>query len=110
MKLLLDHNLSPRLLSALAPIYPGSTHVKSEGMDKADDSVIWDFAKRGGYAIVTQDADFSDRVDLRGHPPKVVWLRCGNTATSNIANILIQHRAAIEAFENDPDSGCLELY
>jgi predicted nuclease of predicted toxin-antitoxin system len=110
VKLLLDHNLSHRLLSTLTPIYPGSTHTKLEGMERADDSVIWEFAKREGFTIVTQDSDFSDRVDLLGHPPKVIWLRCGNTATSHIATLLARHRAAIESFENESDSGCLELY
>lgn len=110
MKLLLDHNLSHRLLSTLDPIWPGSTHAKLEGMERADDSLIWEFARREGYLIVTQDSDFSDRVDLFGHPPKVIWLRCGNTATRYVADLLTRHRAAIEAFGDDPDSGCLELY
>jgi len=68
------------------------------------------FAKRGGYTILTQDIDFSEMAQLLGHPPKVVWLRCGNTSTDYIAARLKQHHAAIQKFTADPTSGCLEIF
>ena len=40
MKLLLDENLSERLLSLLGDLYPGSAHVRQVGMNRADDAVI----------------------------------------------------------------------
>ncbi|MBO0724668.1 MAG: DUF5615 family PIN-like protein [Blastocatellia bacterium] len=44
MKLLFDHNLSPRLVKQLADLYPDSTHVYLIGMDRVDDDVIWEYA------------------------------------------------------------------
>ncbi len=42
MKLLFDQNLSSALVGRLSDLYPGSTHVKTLGMMKAEDGVIWD--------------------------------------------------------------------
>jgi predicted nuclease of predicted toxin-antitoxin system len=40
MKLLFDHNLSPRLVNRLAQLFPGSTHVYMLGMAQVDDYQI----------------------------------------------------------------------
>lgn len=45
MKLLFDHNLSPRLIPQLADLHPQSQHVFLIGMDQDDDQQIWDYAK-----------------------------------------------------------------
>jgi predicted nuclease of predicted toxin-antitoxin system len=42
------------------------------------------------YTIFTKDADFSDVNVLRGFPPKVIWIRLGNCATSDLENALRQ--------------------
>lgn len=46
MKLLLDENLSDRIVPRLADLYPGSTRIKSVGLREADGSTVWDWAKR----------------------------------------------------------------
>jgi predicted nuclease of predicted toxin-antitoxin system len=46
---------------------------------------------------------------LYGHPPKVIWLRCGNQPTQLIENHLRSHAPDITAFEQDPNSTCLEI-
>lgn len=45
MKLLFDQNLSPRLPSLVADLYPQSAHVRDSGMRDATDAVIWEYAK-----------------------------------------------------------------
>lgn len=72
MKLLFDHNLSPRLIKSLSDIYPDSNHVYPLGLDEARDPEIWEYARREGFLIVTKDADFSDLCMLLGFPPKVI--------------------------------------
>ena len=110
MKLLLDQNLSYHLVTALAELYPGSAHVRLLGMEQAGDRSIWEYAKGNGFVIVTQDSDFNERSLLFGYPPKIVWLKCGNTSTRHILEILKQRRDDLLAFESDPQSGCIELY
>jgi hypothetical protein len=46
VKLLFDQNLSPSLLDSLADIYPEFVPVQSVGLDRADDTAVWDFAQR----------------------------------------------------------------
>ena len=53
-------------------------------MAEADDLSIWNFAKTNNLVIVTQDSDYSDWNKLRGAPPKIVCLRCGNASVDQI--------------------------
>ena len=45
MKLLFDHNLSPKLVKSLHDVFPDSEHVYHLGMDESEDTEIWQFAK-----------------------------------------------------------------
>ncbi len=58
MKLLVDENLSPRLIQALEVEYPGSVHLRSVGLRGAIDEVIWNYAREQGFVIVSKDNDF----------------------------------------------------
>jgi predicted nuclease of predicted toxin-antitoxin system len=110
MKLLFDQNLSFRLCKDVDDLYPESTHVRLLGLSEATDYAVWDYAKRHGFAIVSQDADFAEMAVLLRAPPKVIWLRGGNQSTTKILELLRRHAAFIAAFEQDEDSACLELY
>ncbi len=44
MKLLLDHNISPKLVRLLAEEFTDVVHVKALGMDADSDIDIWDYA------------------------------------------------------------------
>lgn len=74
MKLLLDENLSPRLLPRLNLLFPGLTHVRDVGLKKAGDEDIWRWAKTNDFAVVTTDADFVILAERFGWPPKVIHL------------------------------------
>ncbi|MDZ7751515.1 MAG: DUF5615 family PIN-like protein [Gammaproteobacteria bacterium] len=110
MKLLLDENLSFRMLEQLEPAYPGSTQVRAVGMDHSDDITIWRYAKVNGFTLVTKDSDFHEFTVLHGCPPKVIWLKCGNKPNWYITALLISRRDEVNAFLNDPESSCLEVY
>ena len=110
MKLLLDQNLSFRLLEKLELVYPGSTQVKLVGLDRADDFAVWRFAKDNGFTIVTKDADFHELSLVYGNPPKVVWLKCGNKPKWYVLGLLLKNRKEIGAFLGGADGSCLEIY
>ncbi|NKC13287.1 MAG: hypothetical protein GKR94_14155 [Gammaproteobacteria bacterium] len=110
MKLLLDQNLSLRLLEKLEPVYPGSTQVKFVELDQADDLTVWQFAKDNGFTIVTKDSDFHEFSLVYGNPPKVIWLKCGNKPKWYVLGLLLNNKDQIEAFLEDSDSSCLEIY
>ena len=84
MRLLFDQNLSYRLLPALEDLFPSSLHVHFLGLAEADDLSIWNYAKEHQLIIVTQDSDYSEWNKLRGAPPKIIWLRCGNASVDQI--------------------------
>ena len=110
MKLLFDHQLSPRLVQRLVDLFPESSHVLSLGLDRAADSVVWEFAGANGFTIATKDSDFSDLSMLHGYPPKVVWIRIGNCTTGQIEALLRRHQQAIRQLETDADAGLLMIH
>jgi predicted nuclease of predicted toxin-antitoxin system len=110
VKLLFDHNLSPRLIRRLSDLYPDSNHVHLLGMDQVSDREVWEYARREGFVVVTKDADFSDLCALFGTPPKVLWVRRGNCQTADIETILRRHHDDIKALDDDPDAGVLTLF
>ncbi len=109
MKLLFDENLSPRLVGALADIYPGSAHVQRCGLGSWDDSAIWQYAKDNGFAIVSKDSDFQERSILRGHPPKIIWLRATNCSSAEIESLLRSAVPIITWFIQEGEESCLAL-
>ena len=110
MKLLFDQNLSFKLCERLADLFPGSNQVRPLGLEQADDSALWQFAKANGFVIVTQDADFADMAALYGPPPKIIWLRCGNQPTAFVEKLLRGQAESIAMFAADAKSACWEIY
>ena len=107
MKLLLDQNLSFRLVPKLDSVFPNSKHVKDFGLTGDDDDSIWNLAADQEFAIVTKDSDFFNRSVLRGHPPKVIQLRVGNCSTSRILALLLREEDAIKEFLKYPAESLL---
>jgi predicted nuclease of predicted toxin-antitoxin system len=110
VKLLFDQNLSPKLVTLLADLYPDSNHVYQTGIDRVADKDLRDYARREGFVIVTKDSDFSDLCILLGFPPKVIWIRRGNCSTAAIEDILRDHKQDIEALGQDEVIGILTLF
>lgn len=85
MKLLLDENLSHRLLEAIQDLFPGSVHVTQVGLSKATpDRKIWDYALQHSLIILAADTDFIRLANALGPRPKVILreLRLSNTGRS----------------------------
>lgn len=110
MKLLFDQNISRKLVDELTSFFPDSTHVYLIGLHESSDDEIWHYAKNNQYVIVTQDSDFNERSTLYGYPPKIIWLRTGNTTTEHILALLKNHHNDIILFEKDVTLGCLQIY
>ncbi|MGL5872268.1 MAG: DUF5615 family PIN-like protein [Xenococcaceae cyanobacterium] len=109
MKLLFDHNLSPRLVNRLSDLYLNSNHLFNLGLDTVEDSVVWQYARDNEFMIVTKDSDFSELILLRGFPPKVIWIRIGNCTTNDIESLIRSHTKEIENFNNELSLGILIL-
>lgn len=103
--LLLDQNLSPRLVQRLAGVFPGAIHVREVGLARADDAEVEAHALAHGLVVVTKDSDFSSSfVEAR-----VVWLRTGNGSVADMETVLRRHAAEIRAFLGTPAQRVLEI-
>jgi len=109
VKLLLDENLSDRIISQITDLYSDSVHVKTLALIQSDDLLIWEYAKANDFVIVSKDSDFHQRSLLYGHPPKFIYLRVGNCPTSKIIEILRDNYATISQFVNAEQESILVL-
>jgi predicted nuclease of predicted toxin-antitoxin system len=110
LKLLYDQNLSRKLVTRLADIFPHASHVQLHGLAEKTDTEIWNFAQLNDFCIVTQDADFAERSRLYGSPPKVIWLRCGNAPTDHVEGLIRSGQEAIQELLENSTLHCLELH
>ena len=109
MKLLLDENLSDRIIAQIADFYPGSVHVKTLALIQTEDLLIWEYAKANDFVIVSKDSDFHQPSLLYGHPPKFIYLRIGNCPTSRIVQILRDNLDIINQFGDSEAESILVL-
>lgn len=109
MKLLLDENLSRRLIPFLQHDYPDSTQIALIDLESASDTVVWQTAKQDGYVIVTRDADFQELSQVWGQPPKIIWLKTKNPSRAATLKLLLKHREAIEQALLVQGQACIEI-
>jgi predicted nuclease of predicted toxin-antitoxin system len=109
MKLLFDQNLSPSLADNFKDNFDESIHVRDVGLDQAEDSMVWQYAKNNSYTIVSRDSDFNNMVSLFGFPPKVIWVRKGNCTTNEISRLLTKNMEGINRFMKDSENGILTI-
>lgn len=109
MKLLLDQNISYKLIKKLDKYFDEVAQVGRLGMAQTDDGMIWQYARTNNYVIVTYDPYFQERNVVAGHSLKVIWLKCQNTSTKNIIQLIINYVDDIKEFYNNPELTCLEI-
>ena len=79
------------------------------GLRQAPDEVIWYWAKRNSYTIVTTDRDFAAMSEDRGWPPKVIHLEECDFPLRITEDLLRRNAVRISEFEKDPYTGLLAI-
>ena len=110
MKLLLDENLSRRIVPFIQESYPESTHVVLAGLEQADDQCIRQWAINNDFIIMTKDADFYEMSRLYGQPPKIIWLKMGNQSKAAVIKVLQENREMIDQVLMTEDKTCIEIF
>jgi predicted nuclease of predicted toxin-antitoxin system len=110
MKLLLDENLSRRLVPFLQNAYPGTSQVALLNLEQADDVLIRQYALKNDFVIVTRDADFYEMSLVYGQPPKIIWLKTGNQSKAETIALLLHNKDWIEQVLFAEDKACAEIY
>jgi predicted nuclease of predicted toxin-antitoxin system len=92
MKLIIDAQLSPHLALWINQVFKIETFsVKFLGLRDASDIEIWEEARKLNAVVLTKDNDFVNLLSLRGSPPKIIWITCGNTSNQRMKEVLTQH-------------------
>lgn len=110
MKLLLDENISYRVLNSISTVFPGSAHITKDESQVRRDTDIFEYARQNEFTILTFDEDFYELQLMRGYPPKIIWLRFGNSSNLKVISKLLDNQNSIISFLSNPDSGMLEIY
>ncbi len=100
MRLLLDENISHRIVASLAQTFPGSRHVSEVGLAGASDDVIYDWAVTNGFALVTKDDDFVALAAARHFAAPLVLVRLGNVTNQAVLKSLVELSDRITALIN----------
>jgi predicted nuclease of predicted toxin-antitoxin system len=109
MKLLLDENLSRRLLPALQAEFPGSSQVALLGLEQVDDRGVWEYARAHDFVIVSKDADFQDLQAAWGYPPKIILIALGNCFNQSILHALTNSASQLQETLAQELIGLVEL-
>jgi predicted nuclease of predicted toxin-antitoxin system len=107
--LLLDENISHRIIKYLESAFPGTKHIVDVLNYGSSDESIWVTALENMLTIVSFDADYEDILTLRGFPPKLIWFRFGNCSNKTIVNTLLFYQQTIIEFINNKSIGILEI-
>ena len=109
MKLLLDENLSRRLVPFLQAAFPDTTQVTLIGLESASDAAIWQFARENSFVIATRDSDFAELAVRHGRPPAIILIRGDNRSKSAVLNLLLANRDNIVESLTQAEISCIEL-
>lgn len=111
MKLLLDANISWRIIKLVENDFSDCLHAKDIKVNQpAKDIEIWEFSKQNNFTVLTHDDDFEKLLLLKGAPPKVIILKTFNKNTKEIAELLIAKKEIIESFVSNNELMILEIY
>jgi len=111
MKLLLDENLSWRMIKMLVPISKEIIRVSDLKITQpAEDISIWNYAKKNGFTIISKDDDFEKIVLLKKAPPKLIYLKTYNLDTKKLVDLLLENKGKIIEFVNSNENDIFEIY
>ena len=102
MKLLFDESLSPRLVLLLRDLFPESESALRNGLARAGDRRILDYAAAHDFTLVSTDSDFEHL--LKQIPgAKVVILRSCDYPTEIAADVLRRNAIRVAELLNSQD-------
>lgn len=111
MKLLLDENLSWRMIKKLTPFFTEIVHASElEIIQPANDISIWNYAKKNGFTILSKDDDFEKIVLLRKAPPKLIYLKTYNLDTKKLVDLILENKNKIVEFIDSDENDIFEIY
>jgi len=102
MKLLFDESLSPRLVLLLGDLFPESESALRNGLARAGDRRILDYAAAHDFTLVSTDSDF-ERLLKQVPGARVVILRSCDYPTDVAAEVLRRNAIRIAELASSQD-------
>jgi predicted nuclease of predicted toxin-antitoxin system len=109
VKLLLDENLSRRLVPFLQASFPGSSQVALLGLERATDAQICQHAAEHGFVVCSKDDDFQRLVAARGYQPRLIHLALGNVSNDRVLSALLGAAERLKLAFDDPATGVVVI-
>jgi predicted nuclease of predicted toxin-antitoxin system len=105
VKLWLDAQLSPRLARWIVDQFNiEASPLRELGLRDARDHEIFFAARLADATVITKDVDFVRLLQEYGPPPRVIWLRCGNTSEARLRELLLATLPRVLALLDDGES------
>lgn len=87
-----DAQLPPALARWLRDLGESQAiHVAELGLLQAEDPDIFAEGRQANAVVLTKDSDFVQLLELRGPPPRVVWVTCGNCANPVLKDLFVRN-------------------
>jgi len=107
VNLLLDENLSPRLVQRLASLFPGLIHVRDINLKQASNEEIWNWGARERLHGCQNRQRLVVLTERLGWPPKAIHIEQCNFPFRVIEELLRQNAVRISEFDKSSIAGLL---
>jgi len=105
MKVLIDMNLSPQWVSALARNGYEAIHWSAVGDGRATDRTIMEWARANGYIVFTNDLDFGAILAVtHAEGPSVIQIRTQDVTPDHLETLIV---GALKQYASIIEEGAL---
>jgi predicted nuclease of predicted toxin-antitoxin system len=109
MKLLIDQNISKRIIDSIIDIFPGSMHIKDVQLSDYSDLEVWNYALKNNLILVSTDPEVFDRCVLSSNSPKTLYVVSETITTNKMEWALRINQEDIERFCIEDPASCLRI-
>lgn len=97
MIFLIDAQISPAIAAWINRTYPdhSASSLASHNLRHATDSQVFAKAVELDAVLVTKNSDFIQRVEQTQNPPRVMWVRVGNSSNAHMQQVLRRNMESV---------------
>ena len=109
MKLLIDQNISKKIIESINDTFTDSIHVNSITPTVNSDEELWEYAIKNDFILLTTDSDFFNQSIVSEQSPKIILVQ-GEVITSNKMEWALRvNQVSIEQFIAEDPANCLTI-
>lgn len=109
MKLLIDQNISIRVVDSISDIFPDSQHVLSVSLNDASDLEIWEYASKNDFTLISTEEQSFDRNIVSKDGPKIIYVKGELMNTTKLEWTLRVNEDMVNEFISEESTTCLQL-